>query len=160
MIRTFLYSAVFVLLFLGCDKKDAIDPCSYDPCKVVAPAAQIQSVKDYLIANGITAVQHCSGAFYVIDVQGTGAAPGICSYVNANYTGKLTNGTVFDQGTFQEPLQLASLIMGWANTLPQLQKGGKMRMFLPPSLGYGAQTVGTIPANSILIFDIELTFVQ
>lgn len=148
------------LLVLGCVKKDTANVCSYDPCSVVAPASEIQSVQSYLTANGLTATQHCSGAFYIIDAPGTGAMPGICSFINTNYVGKLTNGNIFDQGTFREPIQLGGLVRGWANTLPLLKTGGKMRLFLPPTLGYGSNAAGTIPANSILIFDIELTLVQ
>ncbi|MEJ7913617.1 MAG: FKBP-type peptidyl-prolyl cis-trans isomerase [Chitinophagaceae bacterium] len=160
MRTSFLYTAILLLLVSGCAKKESIDPCSYDPCGVVAPASEIQSVQSYLSSNSLTAIQHCSGAFYIIDVPGAGSSPTICSYINTKYTGRLTDATVFDQGTFQQPLQLGALIRGWANTLPLIKTGGKMRLFLPPSLGYGNRPAGSIPANSILIFDIELTTVQ
>jgi FKBP-type peptidyl-prolyl cis-trans isomerase FkpA len=145
---------------MGCLKKEGTDVCSYDACSVVAPSSEIQAVQSYLTANGLTAQQHCSGAFYIIDAPGTGVSPGICSYVNTNYVGKLTDGTVFDQGSFPRPYQLGSLVRGWANTLPLLKTGGKMRLFVPPTLGYGNRQSGTIPPNSILVFDIELTSVQ
>ncbi len=160
MRKSFLYTALLLLLISGCAKKESIDPCTYDPCAVVAPAPEIQSLQSYLASNSITAVQHCSGAFYVIDAPGAGLSPTICSYINTKYVGRLTDGTVFDQGTFPQPLQLGALIRGWANTLPLIKTGGKMRLFLPPSLGYGNRTAGSIPPNSILIFDIELTVVQ
>jgi FKBP-type peptidyl-prolyl cis-trans isomerase FkpA len=80
--------------------------------------------------------------------------------INVNYTGRLTNGTVFDQGTFPQPYKLYDLIRGWTSTLPLIKQGGRMRLFIPPSLGYGARAIGSIPANSILVFDVELTFVN
>ena len=162
MLKAVIYALVFVSLASGCLKKDSVDPCNYDPCSLVAPAAEIQAVKDYLAANNLTAAaqQHCSGVFYIIDAPGTGAAPGICSMVSATYIGKLTNGNEFERGSFQRPIQLGGLIRGWANTLPLIKQGGKIRLFIPPTLGYGSQAVGSIPANSILIFDIDLTSVQ
>ena len=50
--------------------------------------------------------------------------------------------------------------MGWQYGIPLVKAGGRIMLYLPPSLGYGAQTVGSIPANSVLIFDITLQSVQ
>ncbi len=162
MNKSFLFALVLVASLSGCLKgsEGAEQNCNYDACAVVAPTSEIQSVQTYLTDNNITATQHCSGAFYIIDAAGTGATPNICSFINASYVGKLTNGTVFDQGTFQQPLQLGQLVRGWINTIPLIKQGGKIRLYLPPSLGYGSQANGPIPANSILIFDLELTLVQ
>jgi FKBP-type peptidyl-prolyl cis-trans isomerase FkpA len=98
--------------------------------------------------------------FYIIQSAGTGTKPTACSYINANYTGKLTNGYVFDQGSFPQPYQLTGLIRGWTNTIPLIQNGGRIHLYIPPSLGYGNATVSSIPPNSILIFDVQLTSVQ
>ncbi len=162
MIKSFLLAVVMVISFSGCLKdEEPKQNCEYDACAFKAPASEILEVENYLASNNITtAVQHCSGAYYIIENEGTGSIPNVCSFINANYVGKLTNGTIFDQGTFQQPLQLGQLVRGWVNTIPLIKKGGKMRMFLPPSLGYGNQANGPIPANSILIFDLELTYVQ
>jgi FKBP-type peptidyl-prolyl cis-trans isomerase FkpA len=93
---------------------------------------------------------------------GADVTPGICSYVTVNYKGTLTNGTVFDSTKTNNPASftLISLIEGWKQGIPLIKKGGKIRLFLPPTLGYGASAVGGIPGNSILIFDIELLSVQ
>lgn len=162
MIKSLLFAVIVIVSLSGCLKgsEGTEQNCNYDPCSFVAPTTEITSVQTYLTDNNITATQHCSGAFYIIDAAGTGAIPNICSFINASYVGKLTNGTVFDQGAFQQPLQLRQLIRGWINTIPLIKQGGKIRLYLPPSLGYGSQANGSIPANSILIFDLELTFVQ
>jgi FKBP-type peptidyl-prolyl cis-trans isomerase FkpA len=159
IIRPFLVPVLVLLTMSGCLKSPS-NECKYDACATKAPANEIQDVQNYLTANNITAVQHCSGVFYVIDSLGTGATPTPCSFINANYTGRLTNGTVFDHGPFQQPYQLTGLIPGWTNTIPLIKKGGRIHLYVPPSLGYGSQPFQTIPANSILIFDIDLTFVQ
>jgi FKBP-type peptidyl-prolyl cis-trans isomerase FkpA len=151
---------VIVLSFSSC-LKSSTPKCEFDACAVVAPANEIADVQAYLTANNITgAVQHCSGVFYVIESAGTGAKPKPCSYINAVYTGKLTNGYVFDQGSFPQPYELTGMIRGWTNTLPLIQNGGKIHLYIPPTLGYGNTAVATIPPNSILIFDIQLTSVQ
>lgn len=160
MIRPFIASLFIILGFTGC-LKSSTPKCEFDACAVVAPANEIADVQAYLTANSITgAVKHCSGVFYVIESSGTGAKPNACSRINAYYTGKLTNGYVFDQGTFPQPYELTGMIRGWTNTIPLIQNGGKIHIYVPPSLGYGNTAVSTIPANSILIFDIQLTSVQ
>ena len=155
----YIFSVLTIaLLFSGCSKNDSTS-CNYDACAIVAPAAEIQAVKDYLTTQNITnAVQHCSGLFYVIDNQGTGKKPDACSYVSVNYKGSLTNGTVFGNGAFQTGLD--GVITGWRNGVPQINAGGRIRLYIPPTLGYGSQPNGPIPANSILIFEIDLNSVQ
>ena len=61
-----------------------------------------------------------------------------------------------DSGNSSITYALGDLIVGWQKVIPKLKKGGKMKMYIPPTLGYGNQAAGPIPANSILIFDIEL----
>jgi FKBP-type peptidyl-prolyl cis-trans isomerase FkpA len=162
---------LMALLFLGC-KKTGSGPeqdCTYDPCAIKAPATEIENVRSYLTTNNITnAVEHCSGVFYVIESQGSGIAPDVCSFITAGYVGKLTNGNIFDQSPPGQYLQiyLSQLIKGWINVLPNIKAGGKIHLYIPPSLGYGAADqkdrngAVVIPGNSITIFDIELVQVN
>ncbi|HVF81668.1 MAG TPA: FKBP-type peptidyl-prolyl cis-trans isomerase [Flavisolibacter sp.] len=145
----------------GCIKGDDEPSCTYNECGLVAPSSEIQAVQSYLSANSITATQHCSGMFYTIDKQGTGTAPTPCNVVVFNYKGKLTNGTVFDS-TSTTPLsyELSRLVTGFKNGLPLLKTGGKMTLYIPPTLGYGSMQQGPIPANSVIIFNVELLGVQ
>lgn len=144
-------------LLLGCNKKVE---CDYNDCGFVAPASEIQAVKDYLSANSISAVQHCSGLFYKIEAQGTGNYPDGCSTVSAAYIGKLTNGSVFDQSATPIRFGLQEVIKGWTNGVPLIKEGGRIILYIPPSLGYGSRSAGSIPPNSILIFDIALADVE
>lgn len=142
------------------------EPCTYDPCEFKVSAAEIASVQAYLDSAGITGTtQHCSGLFYKIEAAGTGKTPHPCtSSIVARYKGMLANGNVFDSGQFQQPIPLGGgLIGGWVNGLPLIKEGGRIMLYVPPSLGYGSQpqydrTNGSlkIPANSITIFDVEL----
>lgn len=164
---------VVTMLVLGCSKNDDFNgqnqSCSYDSCAIKAPASEIQGVQAYLSSKNLTATQHCSGLFYRVETLGTGTVvPSACSYVSVKYKGSLTNGNVFDQTTGNNTLDypLSNLIKGWVNGLPYIRQGGKMHLYIPPTLGYGpsdqknAAGAVVIPGNSILVFEIELVNVQ
>jgi len=151
----------FVILFSSCSKNN--DECRYDPCETVAPASEVSQLESYLSGASITATKHCSGVYYIIDAPGSGGeTPTICSIVSVKYKGQLTNGTVFDQATSAVSFQLGGLIESWKKGIPLIKTGGKIRLYCPPSLAYGSQEIRdgsgnvVIPANSILIFEIEL----
>jgi len=156
-VTALLLSSLF--LFSSCLKDSEPQACNYDACAYKAPDAEIQRVKAYLDSMGITATQHCSGMFYKIDNAGTGKTPEACDYVNATYKGMFTNGTVFDQSTTGTDFSLGSVIQGWTNGVPLINEGGKITLYIPPSLAYGPNDYSTIPGNSILIFDIGLVTV-
>jgi len=126
----------------------------------VPTAAEVASVQAYLTSNSLTATQHPEGFFYRIINPGSGATPNLASSVTVKYTGKLTNGNIFDQNTTGASFLLSQLILGWRKGLPLIQKGGSIILYLPPSLGYGCSSIGTIPPGSNLIFNIELVDVQ
>jgi FKBP-type peptidyl-prolyl cis-trans isomerase FkpA len=93
---------------------------------------------------------------------GKGASPGSGDVALVNYSGKLTNGKEFDRGE-HVPIPLQGVIEGFSKALMQMQKGGKYHVVIPARMAYGAreqrnQQTGevTIPANSDLVFDIEL----
>ena len=156
--KKILCSLSIALIFLSCAK----DKCSYDECAYVAPSTEIQALQNYLQANSIAATQHCSGIFYVVNDPGTGKRPTGCSYVTVKYKGTLTNGNVFDEttGNATASFDMGRLIRGFTNGTMQIKSGGKVTIYIPPYLGYGGQTTGSIPANSNLIFTVELLDVQ
>lgn len=97
-----------------------------------------------------------SGLGYTMLRPGMGAKPAGDATVLVNYIGYLaTTGAVFDQG-MQTPMPVGEVIPGFSQGLQLLSKGGIVRLCIPASLGYGAQTSGPIPANSDLIFQVEL----
>lgn len=141
------------ILFLTQCKKDT---CDLEDSTKVATATEIADIKSYLTSNGLTADQHSSGIHYQIQTAGNKDKPNLCSDVSVKYTGMLLNGTVFDQSTSTVTFPLKNLIVGWQLGIPLVGKGGKIKLFIPASLGYGGITQPKIPANSHLIFDIEL----
>jgi FKBP-type peptidyl-prolyl cis-trans isomerase len=100
------------------------------------------------------------------EVVGTGAEAKAGDTVTVNYVGMLTNGTVFDasanHGTtgFTFHLGAGQVIKGWDEGVAGMKVGGKRELVIPASLGYGNQAVGSIPANSTLVFQIELLSIQ
>jgi FKBP-type peptidyl-prolyl cis-trans isomerase FkpA len=95
-----------------------------------------------------------SGVYYKIVTQGTGAKPTVTSTVKVTYSGKLLNGTTFQSGTINESLQ--GLIPGWQSGLPYVKTGGRIILVIPSRAGYGNTANNGIPANSVLIFTIDL----
>ena len=99
---------------------------------------------------------------------GSGASAAVGKRITVNYTGWLYNsaasefkGTKFDSGNgVSFTLASGSLIEGWVQGIPGMQVGGKRTLLIPSNLGYGASGYGTIPPNSGLVFDIELTAVN
>lgn len=86
-----------------------------------------------------------------------------------NYTGRLTNGTVFDSNVdpkfghvepFKFTLGAGQVIKGWDEGLLGMKIGEKKTLTIPPEKGYGDRAVGSIPANSTLVFDVELVGIE
>ncbi len=164
MTRKYLFVSILLLAFLQIScLKDKEVSCDFSPCRFVAPASEIADLTSYLTINSLTATKHCSGLSYTITDVGTGKQPDACSGVSVKYTGKLTNGNIFDERIVTPlGLDLTSVITGWRTGIPLIKEGGRMTLYIPPYLGYGAQDRKDangniiIPGNSILIFTIEL----
>lgn len=111
-------------------------------------------------------VATASGLKYVDVVEGTGATPRTGQTVTVHYTGTLENGTKFDSSVdrgqpYQFRLGEGAVIKGWDEGLASMKVGGKRKLIIPPSLGYGERgSPPKIPANSILLFDVELLSVK
>ncbi|WP_127845116.1 peptidylprolyl isomerase [Psychroflexus aestuariivivens] len=107
-----------------------------------------------------------SGLRYQIINEGAGAKPKKGQTVSVHYKGSLVDGTVFDSSySRKQPIEfklgVGQVIEGWDEGLTLLNEGTKAKFVLPPELAYGDRAVaGVIPANSILIFELELTKVK
>ena len=101
-----------------------------------------------------------SGLQYKIIEAGNDVKPGPQDTVWVRYKGSLLDGTVFDQvAEDAEPIRLTlnRVVAGWTEGLQLIGEGGKIDLFIPSELGYGEQGNQTIPGNSALIFNVELT---
>ena len=102
------------------------------------------------------------------EIIGTGTTAVAGDSVTVNYVGSFTNGTVFDASSkhqetvngFTFKLGAGNVIKGWDEGVAGMKVGGKRKLVVPPSLGYGPNDYGPIPGNSTLVFEVELLKVQ
>jgi FKBP-type peptidyl-prolyl cis-trans isomerase len=110
-------------------------------------------------------VQLADGLRYEIVKPGHGPFPKPGQIVLVDYTARLANGAVFDK-TYNEPLhiEVGSIIAGWNEGIQKINLGGRIKLYIPPELGYGNENrsgvVAPIPADSTLIYEIELLEIQ
>ena len=100
-----------------------------------------------------------SGLQYRVIRQGRGDKPKANSTVKVHYTGTLTDGTKFDSSYDRgKPAEFPvnGVIPGWQEGLQLMPVGSKYEFVIPPELGYGSRDLGSIPPNSILLFEVEL----
>jgi FKBP-type peptidyl-prolyl cis-trans isomerase len=116
-------------------------------------------ISEYLEDKDWEPIREDNGMYIYTEVEGEGQKPGLQDYLSLSYEGRLLDGTVFD-GTegnvITFPFPLEGLIKGWQLGIPHFGKGGKGTLIIPPDLGYGDRAGGPIPANSVLVFDIEI----
>jgi len=134
-----------------------------------------QMIKDdkdlqaYFAKGNITPIKTTSGMYYTIKQEGTGDNAIAGDSVTMNYTGTLLNGTKFDSNEdtafhhvapFQFVLGRGQVIKGWDEGVALLKQGSKATFYIPSPMAYGAQNRPSIPANSILLFDVQLVNIK
>lgn len=141
------------------------------------PASPSPGADDFNAGAGLPVVTYPDG-LKVTDLKvGTGDVAKAGMIATVQYTGWLTNGTQFDtsrqtgRGPFKVLLSqdqslcqnsgadYTCVIPGWTEGLEGMRVGGKRKLVIPPELAYGSQAQGSIPANSTLVFQVELTAV-
>ena len=108
---------------------------------------------------GVTTTE--SGLQYIVLKEGEGDSPTAADQVVVHYTGKLTNGEIFDNSYERnEPVTfyVRSVIPGWTEALQLMKPGAEYKLFIPSDLAYGesGQPRGGIGPNEVLIFDVKL----
>ena len=120
-----------------------------------------QLILDYIQENSINAVQiEDTGIYYSISQQGSGPTPEFASSVFTDYRGYLLDGTEFDtsegRGVFNFVIGAGAVIQGWERGFQEFNKGTAATLFIPSKFGYGSRRQGSIPPNSVLIFDVNV----
>jgi FKBP-type peptidyl-prolyl cis-trans isomerase FkpA len=170
MTKIILIAIAAITLSTACKKKKD-EPCTSEAGSTVVSAQEEALVTTYLSSKNITnAVElGTSGMYYSIEVPGGAAKPEQCSEVTVKYVGRNQDSTVFDEtpGTGTRTFVLGGLIEGWKRGIPLIGSGGKMKLYIPPSMHYGPggfrnpnTGIYIIPANQIIIFDMELVSFQ
>ncbi|MCX2738379.1 FKBP-type peptidyl-prolyl cis-trans isomerase [Pontibacter anaerobius] len=139
---------------------------SFAACKDDTPQKEKddQQIQQYFQANNIdpaTVTKTSSGLYYQVLVEGTGDKVFPGDKVKVHYVGTLLNGTKFDSSIDRgEPYPLTvgvgQVIAGWDEGLQLMRDGEKARLFIPSHLGYGRRGSYSIPANSPLVFEVEV----
>ena len=120
-----------------------------------------------LIAGCSKDKEAMNGELIIEDLKvGEGSEVVRYNIVTVNYTGWLTDGTKFDsslnpgRSPFRFTVGGGQVIKGWDEGLIGMKAGGKRKLTIPPSMGYGNQDMGVIPSNSTLIFEIDLLIIE
>lgn len=125
-------------------------------------AKELTVLSKYLADNNITTAPQASGLYYVETVAGTGKQAIAGKKVKVHYSGYLLDGTKFDSSVdrgepFEFGLGQGQVIPGWDEGISLMKEGGKAKLIIPSSLGYGPRGAGqAIPPNASLVFDVEL----
>lgn len=121
------------------------------------------AIEKYIADNNIQQVKGSpDGFYYVIEKEGTGNFPVVGKEVFVHYVGTRLDGKKFDSSRdrgapFSFPLGQGRVIKGWDKGIPLFREGSRGRLFLPAAVAYGERGAGgDIPANTPLIFDIEV----
>lgn len=119
--------------------------------------------KTFLAANGKKegVVTLPSGVQYKVIREGKGTSPKPTDGVKVRYRGTLVNGAEFDSNRELADSELPLIPVtgvnkGWTEALQLMKPGSKWQLFIPAELGYGEVQYGRIPANSVLVFELEL----
>lgn len=146
------------VLAAGCARKE---PAASTPVRDEAAERRLELFGPRAGATDIT--WRSSGLGIRILTPGEGKAPQFTDTIRVHYTGKLKNGSVFDDSRSRgKPgdFVVNRLIPGWAAAMPALKPGGKAELFIPPELGYGGVQTAGVPPGSGLIFEVELIAVN
>lgn len=102
-----------------------------------------------------------SGLQYLVIEAGKGGKPTSTDTVTLRYRGTRIDGSEFDSSDAEPATyRVDEVIGGWTEALQLMQEGDRWQLFIPPKLGYGERGAGKIPANSALIFEVELLSVD
>ena len=145
-----LLALILAVTVAGCGDDDPVAP----------------RIEDTTFATGLgvdlaASTRTSSGLYYRDIVVGTGAIASRGTAVSVRYSGALANGTVFDSGgpartPFNFTVGSNAGIPGFEEGTIGMRVGGKRQVIIPPNRGYGSVRNGPIPANSILVFTLEL----
>ncbi len=171
--RPFLYLSACLLILTACGGKSAdtnsqsATPKAETKAVQNAPAVKKQPVSGIPAVTVSDTVTTNSGLRYLVLKKGTGPKPKVGNTVFVHYTGWLTNGKKFDSSRdrgapFKFDPGKGMVIKGWDEAIMDMHQGEQRRLIIPPQLAYGPRAVGggLIPANSTLIFDVELVEVR
>jgi FKBP-type peptidyl-prolyl cis-trans isomerase FklB len=160
MNRGILLLVTLALMTSGCGPKDPPTPAV--PAKSEAEVRREQYFGKEIAADPAIAWRPSNLGIKILS-PGEGPLIQLQDRVRVHYTGRLVDGTVFDDTRERgkpSDFSVNGLIPGWSAAMLTLRSGGKALIYIPPHLGYGGVRAGKIPPFSGLIFDIEVMAVN
>jgi FKBP-type peptidyl-prolyl cis-trans isomerase len=152
--KSLRWSFIVLIGLVGFGMSGCLDTgVDFDPNEQMA--ADIETIDQYLAQKNIDAIVDMSGLRFHLETVGTGFPPRFDQTVKVDYTGKFLSGVSFDDGVDESGV-LKGYIAGWQLALSVWPAGTKGTVYIPSPLAYGNQAVGSIPPNTILVFDIHL----
>lgn len=122
-----------------------------------------QQIQNHLDSTGIEMERTEDGLYYSIIEEGEGEEYiGYKDQITFYYKGSFLDGNSFQAISKNDPLKftVSQLIIGWQDALMMLKKGGRIHIIIPPQLGYADKSSDVIPANTILMYELEVLDVR
>ncbi len=143
MRKIYLFLAILATVVTACQKDDV---------------AEDEQINNYISSKNLAVTEKTnSGLRYIVTkANPSGAALKVGQTINVNYAGTLLSGKSFDSGNFSFVLGGGRVIAGFDEGIAKMKVGEKATLIFPSTLGYGSSGSGPIPANSPLVFDIEV----
>lgn len=143
MRKIYLFLAILSIAVVSC-QKDGIP--------------EDDQINSYISSKSLKVTETtASGLRYIVTkTNASGAALKAGQTINVNYTGMFLSGKSFDSGNFSFVLGVGRVVQGFDEGIAKMRVGEKATIIFPSTLGYGSQANGSIPANSPLVFDIEV----
>lgn len=159
-ILSLLAAAIAIISLSACQPTNPYQDQLYQNPVTQAEKDQ-NAIIAHLVKKGIVDAQRtASGIYYTVAQMGNDTHPTADDYVKVHYKGTLLNDTIFDSSYDRgQPISfsLRSVVSGWTEGIPLFSEGGKGTLYLPSGLAYGERSPSPkIPANSPLVFDVEL----
>ena len=146
--RYSLVAFIIILLFNSCQEE-------LFPVYKVQLTKDIEIIDSYLSKNQIDVIKDTTGLRYVATNVGSIFKPVLADSIQVNYSLRFLTGQPI-QVNSKRTFLLSKLIKAWRIALPLFGEGARITLYVPSGLAYGIYPSGTIPANSNLIFEIEL----
>jgi FKBP-type peptidyl-prolyl cis-trans isomerase FkpA len=140
-----LFPFLLICLIFSCKTYNDHDKKNFD-----------QQIKDFISKEKMELVESPSGLYFKIIQQGTGDEVHFTDSVTCTYTGKLLDGSIFDNQKKGVKFAFKDLIPAWKEILIGEKEGFEAFLICPPQLGYGDHKLDKIPENSILTFTLKL----
>jgi FKBP-type peptidyl-prolyl cis-trans isomerase FkpA len=134
-----------------------LSACSYSEEQLTEFDKRIET---FAVEKSFQLVKSESGLYTQIMEAGTGREILLTDSIGVSYVGKLLSGKKFDEQKKTIYLPMHGVILGWKEALIGQKQGVKLRVVIPPQLGYGASGMDKVPPNAPLYFELRIDDVK